>query len=87
MPPQNTQPTDNRQIVQRFMDECFSPVWGAPAKLIEAATTPPGAWTILFLDDADQANALGYHDLNDNGLPQSKVRTWASVSSCTNLPT
>ena len=24
MPPQNTQPTDNRQIVQRFMDECWS---------------------------------------------------------------
>src|ERR1700737_3338117 len=24
MPPPNTQPTDNRQIVQRFMDECWS---------------------------------------------------------------
>ena len=24
MPPQNTQPTDNKQIVQRFMDECWS---------------------------------------------------------------
>ena len=24
MPPQNTQPTDNRQIVQRFMDECWN---------------------------------------------------------------
>ena len=24
MPPQDTQPTDNRQIVQRFMDECWN---------------------------------------------------------------
>ena len=24
MPPQNTQPTDNRQIVQRFIDECWN---------------------------------------------------------------
>ena len=24
MPPPNTQPTDNRQIVQRFMDECWN---------------------------------------------------------------
>jgi steroid delta-isomerase-like uncharacterized protein len=24
MPPQNTQPTDNKQIVQRFMDECWN---------------------------------------------------------------
>ena len=28
---------------------------------------------MVFLDDADQANALAYHDLTPEGLPQSKV--------------
>lgn len=32
-----------------------------------------GAWWIVFLDDSDQASALAYHDLTDEGLPLSKV--------------
>ena len=28
---------------------------------------------MVFLDDADQADALAYHDLTPDGLPQSKV--------------
>lgn len=59
--------------MQKFMDECFVPVWGAPAKLVAAKSVPAGAWAILFLDNADQANALGYHDLTKDGLPLSKV--------------
>jgi len=59
--------------MQKFMDECFVPVWGAPAKLVAANSVPAGAWAILFLDNADQANALGYHDLTKHGLPLSKV--------------
>jgi hypothetical protein len=36
---------------------------------------PPakGAWWVVFLDDSDQADALAYHDLTDEGLPISKV--------------
>ena len=59
--------------MQKFMDQCFVPVWGAPAKLVAAKSVPAGAWAILFLDNADQADALGYHDLTKDGLPLSKV--------------
>ncbi len=59
--------------LQKFLDDCFVPVWGAPAKLIVAKSVPVGAWAMLFLDDADAANALGYHDLTKDGLPLSKV--------------
>ncbi len=59
--------------LQSFTDDCFAPVWGAPAKLIKATNPVAGAWTIVFLDDADAPNALGYHDLTKNGLPLSKV--------------
>jgi hypothetical protein len=32
-----------------------------------------GSWWVVFLDDSDQADALAYHDLTDEGLPISKV--------------
>ena len=32
-----------------------------------------GSWWLVFLDDSDQAQALAYHDLTDEGLPISKV--------------
>jgi hypothetical protein len=59
--------------LQKFLDQCFVPVWGAPAKVIAATQVPVGAWAIYFLDNADAANALGYHDLTKDGLPLSKV--------------
>jgi hypothetical protein len=31
------------------------------------------AWWVVFLDDSDQADALAYHDLTNEGLPISKV--------------
>ena len=53
-------------------------VWGvgqAQFAFIDPATsTPPaGSWWVVFLDDSDQASALAYHDLTDEGLPISKV--------------
>jgi hypothetical protein len=32
-----------------------------------------GSWWVVFLDDSDQADALAYHDVTDQGLPISKV--------------
>ena len=32
-----------------------------------------GSWWVVFLDDSDQAGALAYHDLTNEGLPISKV--------------
>ena len=43
--------------LQKFLDGHFVPVWGKPAKLVKARTPQKGAWTMIFLDDADQARA------------------------------
>jgi hypothetical protein len=58
---------------RKFLKQCFVPVWGTPAKLTTAKDFVKGTWAILFVDDADVANALGYHDLTPDGLPLSKV--------------
>ena len=34
---------------------------------------PAGSWWCVFLDNSDQADALAYHDLTNEGLPISKV--------------
>jgi len=59
--------------LQTFVDDYFVPVWGTPAKLLKTTTFRKGAWAMVFLDDADVAHALGYHDLTPDGLPLSKV--------------
>jgi hypothetical protein len=54
----------------------FAPAWGIDADLrfIGAGQRPPGgAWWLVVLDDSDQAGALGYHDLTNQGLPLGKV--------------
>lgn len=63
------------KALQKFLDTCFVPVWGTPAKLIKSNDVIAGAWAIVFLDDADVANALGYHDLTPppDVLPLSRV--------------
>jgi hypothetical protein len=59
--------------LQKAVNEHFAPVWGTPARLVKADNFIAGAWAIVLLDDADVANALGYHDLTPEGLPLSKV--------------
>ena len=59
--------------MQTFVDHYVAPVWGTPAKLVKSTDYVPGAWAVIFLDDADQPGALAYHDLTPDGLPQSKV--------------
>jgi len=54
----------------------FLPAWGIDAKLtfVPKGQNPPAdAWWIAILDNSDQAGALGYHDLTDQGLPIGKV--------------
>jgi len=59
--------------MQNYVDNFVVPVWGTPAKLIKTDDFQKGAWAMVFLDDADQADALAYHDLTPDGFPQSKV--------------
>jgi len=59
--------------LQRFVNESFAPVWGTHANLVKAKDFLAGGWAMVFSDDADVAQALGYHDLTPDGLPLSKV--------------
>lgn len=50
------------------------PVVPSQFAFVPKGTTPAsGSWWIVFLDDSDQADALAYHDLTNEGLPLSKV--------------
>jgi hypothetical protein len=55
----------------------LDPIWGvgqAEFSFVPKRTKPAsGSWWVVFLDDSDQANALAYHDLTNEGLPISKV--------------
>jgi hypothetical protein len=54
----------------------FAPVWGINANLgfVPKGITPQaGWWWLTILDDADQAGALGYHDVTTQGQPLGKV--------------
>ncbi len=50
------------------------PVEAASFAFFPSGQAPPsGTWWVVFLDNSDQANALAYHDLTNEGLPISKV--------------
>ena len=59
--------------LQACYDTCFVPVWGYPVKLYNTDTAKPSDWQLIYFDNADQAGALGYHDLTKNGQPVSKI--------------
>jgi hypothetical protein len=55
----------------------LQPIWGvgeASFTFVPKSQSPAaGTWWVVFLDDSDQAGALAYHDLTNEGLPISKV--------------
>ena len=59
--------------LQTFVDDHLTPVWGTPARLRRSTGFVKGAWALAILDDADVADALGYHDLTPEGLPLAKI--------------
>jgi hypothetical protein len=65
----------NALLVQYNRD--LAPIWSlekAAFHWIPKGHNPAaGAWWLVFLDDSDQAGALAYHDLTNDGLPISKV--------------
>ena len=64
------------EAVQYQADHHFRPAWGPTCRMTfvpkGGKPDPDRAW-IAILDDSDQAGALGYHDLTDNGMPLGKV--------------
>ena len=76
--------TDLRKLVaalDKQMQQDFVPIWGYPATLYVAQKPKPGEWQVVFLDDADAANALGYHDITKDGQPVSKVFVKTTVAA------
>jgi hypothetical protein len=59
--------------MQAFVDQYVAPVWGTPTRLVKTSGFVNGAWAMVFLDNADQAGALAYHDLTPDGMPEAKV--------------
>lgn len=54
----------------------FAPAWNILGELnfySAKAVVPSTFWQMVLLDNADQAGALGYHDLTNTGLPLGKV--------------
>ncbi len=71
--------TDVQQMVdaiQAQVHEDFAPVWGVDADITfyrKSKDVPAGSWVVGVFENADQAGALGYHDLTQDGLPLGKV--------------
>lgn len=65
-----------KTALQHQVNQDFLPTWGITAELglVGQGEEPPaGSWWLVFLDDTDQAGALGYHDLTPDLHPLSKV--------------
>jgi len=62
--------------LQTQLTRDFSQAWGIEADLrfVSKGQKPKaGEWWLTILDDSDQAGALGYHDVTNEGLPLAKV--------------
>src|SRR5262249_43429420 len=62
--------------LQKQVDDDVYHIWGVRADLTfvaKAGKAPAVAWQLAVLDDSDQANALGYHDITKTGQPLGKA--------------
>jgi hypothetical protein len=62
--------------LQKQVHEHFAPAWGIDAELTfvpKKKKPAAGSWWLSILDNSDQAGALGYHDVTNEGLPLGKV--------------
>jgi hypothetical protein len=68
--------TSSLPSFQKQVSNDFASLWGIDARLQWAAKAdkvPIEAYLLGVFDDADQAGALGYHDLGRGGQPLGKV--------------
>jgi hypothetical protein len=66
--------------LQAYINVYLTPEWGVSATISTVDPPPPitgidtalpGQWLLLISDDSDQADALGYHDLEKTGMPRA----------------
>jgi hypothetical protein len=64
------------EAVQRQINEHLKPIWdlGATLNIVSGRTAlDPKDWWLVVLDDSDDADDLGYHEVNPKGQPLGKV--------------
>ena len=64
------------EALQIQADRDFKPIWGQSTQLTyiqKGCKNPKNMAWLALMDDTDQAGALGYHDLTNEGLPLGKV--------------
>jgi hypothetical protein len=66
-------PTQLRATLQAYATGPVQKLWGLTCRVVTGGTPKSTDWIMAFLDNADVANALGYHDFSDTGMPVSKV--------------
>src|SRR5262249_54431983 len=59
--------------LQQQVSRDLQSTWGLTATLSIAVTPPSTSWVLGIFNNADQADALGYHDVTPKGLPLGKV--------------
>jgi len=74
------------EALQSQVTNDFAPVWGVDAQLSfvpQGEAPKPNTWWLVILDTSDQAGALGYHDLTQDGLPLGKVFVQSNLDAGT----
>ena len=71
--------------LQKQVARDFFPLWGIDAQLNfhPSKIAPADAWQLVILDDSDQADALGYHELTAQGLPLGKAFAASDIQAGT----
>jgi hypothetical protein len=70
--------------LQTQVSRDFVKYWGLDAELQffgSAKAAPKSSWWLSVLDDSDQADALGYHDVTSSGLPLGKAFAKSDIDS------
>lgn len=86
---ESTQYSDDRaqtcmEALQIQMTRDFAPIWGDSALMVwlpKDKPLPAGWRQLVFLDNSDQAGALGYHDLTPDLQPLAKVFVVADIQA------
>jgi hypothetical protein len=59
--------------LQAYVDQHLAAVWHEHCILRVTNTPDPKNWQLVFVDTADVAGALGYHELTKSGMPISYI--------------
>lgn len=64
-----------------YVHEAIWPAWGVRGTLRKSRSIHENHWAVVFLDDADQPDALGYHDVTAAGMPLSKIFVRTTIAN------